>query len=179
MAFYEVMLSVDVNKLDAFICKYKNDSIEAISVFASGLKKDYDAVKNSLIYQQISNGPMVITSRLLFPVKHLDNGFLLKTQVFLSLLTGNNNSVHISYLIRDLSRFITSASFQTGSAFMVSSLKISLLASSTALIIDSEPTMTIYWYDRETDKWYKQMQQNNKAQQLFDLLRVNPYDCSD
>jgi transposase len=58
VAFYEVLLSVDVEKLDAFICNYQNDSIEAISVFASGLKKDYDAVKNSLIYPLISNGPM-------------------------------------------------------------------------------------------------------------------------
>ncbi len=58
VAFYEVLLSADVKKLDAFICKYQNDSIEALSVFASGLKKDYDAVKNSLIYPQISNGPM-------------------------------------------------------------------------------------------------------------------------
>lgn len=38
-----------------------------------------------------------------------------------------------------------------------------------------EHIVTIYWYDRETDKWQKQMQQNEKAQQLFDLLRVNPY----
>lgn len=40
VAFYEVLLSVDVKKLDAFICNYQNDSIEAISVFESGLKKD-------------------------------------------------------------------------------------------------------------------------------------------
>ena len=58
VTFYDVLLSADVEKLDDFICKYRNDSIEAISVFASGLKKDYDAVKNSLIYPLISNGPM-------------------------------------------------------------------------------------------------------------------------
>ena len=39
-----------------------------------------------------------------------------------------------------------------------------------------EHIVTIYWYDREGDKWYRQMQQNEQAQQLFDLLRVNPYD---
>lgn len=50
VTFYEALLSVDVKKLDAFICKYQNDSIEAISVFASGIKKDNDAVKNSLIH---------------------------------------------------------------------------------------------------------------------------------
>lgn len=58
VAFYEVLLSVDVKKLDAFIGNYQNDSIEAISIFASGLKKDYEAVKNSLLYPLISNGPM-------------------------------------------------------------------------------------------------------------------------
>lgn len=58
VAFYEVMLSLDVNKLDEFICKYQNDSIEPIATFASGLRKDYDAVKNSLLYPQISNGPI-------------------------------------------------------------------------------------------------------------------------
>lgn len=58
VAFYEVMLSADVNKLDEFICKYQNDSIETIATFVSGLKKDYDAVKNSLLYPQISNGPI-------------------------------------------------------------------------------------------------------------------------
>ena len=58
VAFYEVMLSADVNKLDEFICNYQNDSIETIATFVSGLKKDYDAVKNSLLYPQISNGPI-------------------------------------------------------------------------------------------------------------------------
>ncbi len=57
-AFYEVMLSADVNKLDEFIRKYQNDSIETIATFASGLKKDYEAVKNCLHYPDISNGPM-------------------------------------------------------------------------------------------------------------------------
>lgn len=47
------------------------------------------------------------------------------------------------------------------------------------VILMLEHIVTIYWYDRETDKWQKQMQQNDKAQQLFDLLRVNPYDGSD
>ena len=47
------------------------------------------------------------------------------------------------------------------------------------VILMLEHIVTIYWYDRECDRWYKQMQQNEQAQQLFDLLRVNPYDCSD
>ena len=47
------------------------------------------------------------------------------------------------------------------------------------VILMLEHIVTIYWYDQETDKWLKQMQQNEQAQQLFDLLRVTPYDCSD
>jgi len=47
------------------------------------------------------------------------------------------------------------------------------------VILMLEHIVTIYWYDRETDKWCKQMQQNGQAQQLFDLLRVNPYDNSE
>jgi len=47
------------------------------------------------------------------------------------------------------------------------------------VILMLEHIVTIYWYDREGDKWYKQMQQNEQAQQLFDLLRVNPYDNSE
>jgi len=48
----------DVTKLDRFIHEYQNNSSEPISVFASGLKKDYESVKNCLLYPKISNGPM-------------------------------------------------------------------------------------------------------------------------
>jgi hypothetical protein len=51
-AFYEVLLLADAKKLDYFIFQYQNDSIEAISIFASGLKRDYEAVKNCLIYHR-------------------------------------------------------------------------------------------------------------------------------
>jgi len=39
------------------------------------------------------------------------------------------------------------------------------------VILMLEHIVTIYWYDRETGKWHKQMQQNEHAQQIFDLLR--------
>jgi transposase len=57
VSFHDVFLSLDVAKLDSFIRNYKNDAIESVSTFASGLKKDYDAVRNSLLYPRISNGP--------------------------------------------------------------------------------------------------------------------------
>lgn len=55
---YEVFDSKDVNMLDAFILKYQESSIEAFSRYATGLSGDYEAVKNSLIYTHISNGPL-------------------------------------------------------------------------------------------------------------------------
>lgn len=58
LAFYDVLSHEEVAKLDRFIDEYQNDSIEPLSVFVSGLKKDYDAVKNCLLYPDISNGPI-------------------------------------------------------------------------------------------------------------------------
>ena len=58
LAFYDILMREDVIKLDCFIHEYQNDCIEPISVFTSGLKKDYEAVKNCLLYPKISNGPI-------------------------------------------------------------------------------------------------------------------------
>lgn len=43
--------------LDRFISNYKDSTIDAVAQFANGLIKDYDAVKNCLLYPHISNGP--------------------------------------------------------------------------------------------------------------------------
>ena len=57
----------DVAALDIFIEKYKDSDIDAISQFINGLMKDYDAVKNCLLYPHISNGPIEgINSRTKF-----------------------------------------------------------------------------------------------------------------
>ncbi len=58
LSFYDTLMHEDVTKLDRFIHEYQNDSSEPISIFASGLKKDYQAVKNCLLYPKISNGPI-------------------------------------------------------------------------------------------------------------------------
>jgi transposase len=55
---YQVFDSKDIGALDMFILKYKESSIEAISQYAVGLQADYEAVKNSLIYPNVSNGPL-------------------------------------------------------------------------------------------------------------------------
>lgn len=58
VAFNEALVSADVKKLADFISKYQNHSIEPIATFASGLGKDNQAVMNSLLYPEISNGPI-------------------------------------------------------------------------------------------------------------------------
>jgi len=56
--FHAFMDTNDVTLLDTFIIKYKDSEIDSISQFANGLVKDYDAVKNCLLYPHISNGPI-------------------------------------------------------------------------------------------------------------------------
>jgi len=55
--FYSFIDDSDISILDSFIEKYKASSVNALSQFANGLEKDYEAVKNSLVYKNISNGP--------------------------------------------------------------------------------------------------------------------------
>ena len=56
IAFYSIIDNSDIAALDLFIAKYSSCEIDALSQFAKGLTKDYDAVKNSLIYKNVSNG---------------------------------------------------------------------------------------------------------------------------
>jgi len=74
LAFYDVLLYGDVVKLDRFINEYQNDSIEPLSVFASELKKDYDAVKNCLLHPNISNDPMEGTNNKIKMVRRRGYG---------------------------------------------------------------------------------------------------------
>jgi transposase len=54
--FYSIFDNSDISALDSFIEKYKTSSVDALVQFANGLEKDYDAVRNSLIYTDVSNG---------------------------------------------------------------------------------------------------------------------------
>jgi len=57
----------DVAALDSFINYYKDSEIDSIAQFVNGLIKDYEAVKNCLLYPDISNGPIEgINSRTKF-----------------------------------------------------------------------------------------------------------------
>lgn len=47
-----------MSALGRFINNYKDSTIDSVAQFAKGLDKDYDAVKNCLLYPNISNGPV-------------------------------------------------------------------------------------------------------------------------
>jgi transposase len=72
--FYAVLLHGDVAKLDHFIAEYRDDPIEPLSSFALGLEKDYNAVKNCLLYPKISNGPMEGTNNKIKMVRRRGYG---------------------------------------------------------------------------------------------------------
>lgn len=55
---YKVFDADNDVELDAFINKYKDCEIDPLAQYAKGLLGDYEAVKNSLIYKNISNGPI-------------------------------------------------------------------------------------------------------------------------
>ena len=50
--------TADPVALTAFIQHYQACAIGPVAQYATGLGKDYEAVKNSLIYPAISNGPL-------------------------------------------------------------------------------------------------------------------------
>lgn len=55
---YRVFDADNPVELDIFINTYKDCDISPLAQYANGLLHDYDAVKNSLIYRNISNGPL-------------------------------------------------------------------------------------------------------------------------
>lgn len=63
--FYNVFDTRSIEALDVFISKYINSEIYSLAQFANGILYDYNAVKNSLLYPEISNGPIEgINSRI-------------------------------------------------------------------------------------------------------------------
>jgi transposase len=55
---YRVFDNAEVEGLDRFLNKYKESEYEPVKKYANSLTSDYSAVKNSLIYNDISNGPL-------------------------------------------------------------------------------------------------------------------------
>ena len=70
---YKVFDDYSTAELDSFITKYTGCEIAPLAQYAKGLLNDYDAVKNSLIYKDISNGPSEgVNSRI--KMKHRRGG---------------------------------------------------------------------------------------------------------
>jgi len=57
-----------------FIEKYKVDSYWRLARFANGLEKDIDAVRNTLLYPDISNGPVEGINSIIKCVKRMGGG---------------------------------------------------------------------------------------------------------
>ena len=74
IAFYAVLISGEVARLDQFIATYLHDPREPLATFAAGLQKDYAAVKNCLLYPDISNGPMEATNQKIKMVRRRTYG---------------------------------------------------------------------------------------------------------
>ena len=55
---YNVFDSRDIDVLNMLIHTYSESEVDTLAQYAKGLADDYDAVKNSLIYGEISNGPI-------------------------------------------------------------------------------------------------------------------------
>ena len=55
---YHVFDAADPAALQAFIPQYQACEIGPLAQYATGLEKDFEAVKNSLLYPKISNGPL-------------------------------------------------------------------------------------------------------------------------
>ncbi len=56
--WYRVVDTAKVEELDLFLYKYRDSEFAPIKKYAKSLMSDYSAVKNSLIYKDISNGPL-------------------------------------------------------------------------------------------------------------------------
>lgn len=70
---YKVFDDSNIDQLDSFINKYKDSDINPLAQYVRGLLKDYEAVKNSLLYKDISNGPLEGTNSQI-KMKHRRGG---------------------------------------------------------------------------------------------------------
>ena len=72
--YHNFMDSNDVAGLHEFIAKYKNDSYRKLAKFANGLQMDIEAVTNTLLYPDISNGVVEGTNNAIKCDKRLCGG---------------------------------------------------------------------------------------------------------
>jgi len=55
---YNVFYSRDIGALDMLIHTYSESDVDALAQYVKGLSDDYEVIKNSLVYDEISNGPI-------------------------------------------------------------------------------------------------------------------------
>lgn len=70
---YHIFDAADPAAFTAFIQRYQACEIGPLAQYATGLSKDYEAVKNSLIYPEISQGPLEGTNSRI-KMKHRRGG---------------------------------------------------------------------------------------------------------
>ena len=69
--YHAFMDTNDVAGLESFIAKYSNDSHPRLAQFAHGLKLDIDAIRNTLLYPEISSGPVEGLNNLVKLIKRM------------------------------------------------------------------------------------------------------------
>lgn len=72
--YHNFMDNNNPDGLVEFIEKYKNDSYWRLSRFANGLQMDIDAVKNTLLYPDITNGPVEGINSIVKCIKRVCGG---------------------------------------------------------------------------------------------------------
>ena len=85
---YHVFDSRDISTLDQLIDTYSKSDVDALAQYVKGLAADYEAVKNSLIYSEISNGPIEAMNGRIKAIHRRSSGragiFLLNSYMTLS-----------------------------------------------------------------------------------------------
>ncbi|MDA8194913.1 MAG: ISL3 family transposase [Thermaerobacter sp.] len=74
VAFYAVLLHGEVARLDRFLAEYQAAAFEPVAIFVAGLKKDYAAVMNGLLYPNISQGPLEGTNHKIKMIRRRSYG---------------------------------------------------------------------------------------------------------
>ncbi len=85
---YNVFDSRDIGALDMLIQTYRESEVDTLAQYAKGLATDYDAVKNSLVHGEISNGPIEGINNRIKAIHRRSSGragiFLLNAYMILS-----------------------------------------------------------------------------------------------
>jgi transposase len=102
--YHNFMDKNDQSGLLDFIDKYKNDSYWRLAKFANGLQMDIEAVTNTLLYPDISNGPVEGINNLVKCVKRVCGG---KAKV--DLLTAKIVVLHIKKAVIGIGKKIIGA----------------------------------------------------------------------